>query len=107
MQCLIIGLWENIGAHYLFRGNESYHTVKNFGKLQSFYIGNVIEIVKIGKKTWQNAVICQIRQSFSLPMFLLYSIYMIFYLMLTDMAPIQNDVLRLSSCLPFMILPVD
>ena len=37
---------------------------KNFGKLKSSYIGNVMEIVKIGKKTWQIAVICQMHQSF-------------------------------------------
>ena len=45
---------------------------KNFGELKSISIGNVMEIVKIGDKTWQNAVILQIHQSFSLPMFLLY-----------------------------------
>ena len=28
-----------------------------------------MEIVKIGKKNWQNAVICQVHPSFLLPMF--------------------------------------
>ena len=32
---------------------------KNFGELKSICIGNVMEIVKIGKKTWRIAVICQ------------------------------------------------
>ena len=31
-----------------------------------------MEIVKIDKETWRNAVICQIHQIFLLPMFLLY-----------------------------------
>ena len=30
---------------------------KSFGKLKSICIGNVMEIVKIDKKTWQNAAI--------------------------------------------------
>ena len=51
-----------------------YHTVKtfggkNFGELKSICIGNVMEIVKIGEKSWQNAVICQIHQVFSPPLF--------------------------------------
>ena len=46
---------------------------KNFGELKSICIGNVMEIVKIGDKTWQNAVICQIRQFFHCHSFLLYS----------------------------------
>ena len=37
---------------------------KNFGKLKSICIGNVMEIVKIGKKTWRIAIIHQICQSF-------------------------------------------
>ena len=40
--------------------------IKSFGELKSIYIGNAIEIVKIGKETWQNAVI---HQGFLLPMF--------------------------------------
>ena len=35
--------------------------VENFGKLKYICIGNVMEIMKIGDKTWRNAVI---RQSF-------------------------------------------
>ena len=37
---------------------------KNIGELKSICIGNVMEIVKIGEKTWQIAVICLICQSF-------------------------------------------
>ena len=37
---------------------------KNFGKLKkSICIGNIIGIVKVGKETWQDSVIRQIRQS--------------------------------------------
>ena len=40
---------------------DVYHIVKNFGgkkfgELKFICIGNVMEIVKIGEKTWQNAV---------------------------------------------------
>ena len=50
----------------------AYHAVKNNGRKKLWqigvhlHIGNVMEIMKIGNKTWQNAVI---HQSFSLPMF--------------------------------------
>ena len=38
--------------------------VENFNKLKSICIGNVMEIVKIGKKTWRIFVICQIHKRF-------------------------------------------
>ena len=37
---------------------------KSFGELKSICKENVMEIIKISKKTWQNAVICQMHQSF-------------------------------------------
>ena len=49
---------------------------KNFGKLKSIYIGNVMEIVTIGKKTWYITVIPQIGQNFFTANFLLYVKYL-------------------------------
>ena len=38
--------------------------MENFGELKSICIENVMKIMKLGDKTWQNAVISQIRPSF-------------------------------------------
>ena len=51
---------------------------EKFGELKSICIGipqNIMEILKIGKKTWWNGVIHQICQSFFTTMFLLYGGY--------------------------------
>ena len=42
---------------------------KNIDELKCNCIGNIMEIVKIDEKTWQNAVIHQIHQSFLSLMF--------------------------------------
>ena len=47
---------------------------KNYGEFKFICIGDVMEIVKIGKKTWKIAVIHQMRCNSLLPMFLLYDV---------------------------------
>ena len=52
---------KNLGSQKLWGISTVGSLAKKLGELMSICIGNVMEIVKIGKRTWQIAVICQIR----------------------------------------------
>ena len=71
MYCIV----KTFGSKEVWRIRTVGSLAEKNGELKSTCIGYVMEIVKIGEKTWRNGVIHQIYQSCNHLCFLLYGTY--------------------------------